>query len=96
MHGAKVERLPNTLFAAIPGVMAVELLARVEGVAAAAGAACHSDAPHVSGTLKAMGLADEIALATLRLTVGRPTTTGDVDLAAERIADAADALRSGS
>ena len=40
-----------------------------------------------------MGVADALALCTLRLTVGRPTTMQDVDLAAERIADAAEALR---
>ena len=93
VHGGNVERLPNTLYAAIPGVEAVQLLARAEGVASAAGAACHSDEAHVSRTLKAMGVADALALSTLRLTVGRPTTMQDVDLAAERIADAAEALR---
>ena len=75
--------------AAIPGADANELVSNLDGVAAAAGAACHSGKPHVSDTLRAMGVADGLALCTVRLTVGRPTTAEEVDLAAERICDAA-------
>ena len=93
VHGEAVERLPNTLFAAIPGVNAVQLLARLDGVAAAAGAACHSDTPGASGVLGAMGVSDELAAATLRLSVGRSTTPADIDSAAEHIARAAREIR---
>ncbi|MCP3981731.1 MAG: cysteine desulfurase [bacterium] len=85
VHGKSVERLPNTLSAAFPGVDANHLLSLAEGVASAAGAACHSGKPHISRVLAAMGVSDELALATVRLTVGCPTRTEDVDRAAERL-----------
>jgi cysteine desulfurase len=88
VHGADAERLPNTLSVAFPGTIAVEVAARAEGVATAAGAACHSGKPHVSAVLEAMGLSDDTALATLRLSVGSPTTFEEVDRAASILADA--------
>lgn len=93
VHGEQVERLPNTLFAAIPGVNAGRLLATLEGVAAAAGSACHSNRPGSSGVLGAMGVSAELASATLRLSVGRTTTPADIDSAAARIVRTARELR---
>lgn len=89
VHGERAERLPNTAFVALPGHPAAELMARLDGVATAAGAACHAGEAHVSYVLRAMGVADAVALATLRLTVGRPTTEDDVDEALRRIGRAA-------
>jgi cysteine desulfurase len=89
VHGAGAERLPNTLSAAIPGVDANLLLARVEEVAMAAGAACHAGESKPSRVLQAMGVSDELALCTLRLTVGRPTTPDEIDAAAGAITRAA-------
>jgi cysteine desulfurase len=93
VHGARVERLPNTLSAAIPGVDANQLLSRLEAVAAAAGAACHSGKSEASHVLKAMGVPEELAVCTLRLTVGRSTTAEEIDGAAVEICRAALALR---
>ncbi|MBZ5638087.1 MAG: cysteine desulfurase [Acidobacteriia bacterium] len=89
VHGAHADRLPNTLSAAIPGVDANTLLAGLEGVAASAGAACHSGGTEPSRVLLAMGVDPDVARCTLRLTTGRTTTLEQVDLAAERIASAA-------
>lgn len=83
IHGSEVERLPNTISVTFPGTIARDIAGRAEGLAVAAGAACHSDKPHVSSVLKAMGIPDALALATLRLSVGSPTTLDDVDRAAE-------------
>jgi cysteine desulfurase len=93
VHGAAVMRLPNTLSVALPGADATTLLGRVEGVAAAAGAACHSGRAHVSGVLRAMGVDDALALCTLRLTVGRPTRAEDVERAADLLGAEAARLR---
>ncbi len=89
VHGAGAERLPNTLSVAIPGADANRLLARLDGVAASAGAACHAGGTEPSRVLLAMGIGAEAARSTLRLSTGRSTTTGEVDLAAARIAEAA-------
>ena len=89
LHAARAERLPNTLSVAIPGVDANRLLSRLDGVATAAGAACHSGAVEPSRTLRAMGVSDDLASCTLRLTVGRGTSPDEIDSAAAQIAEAA-------
>ena len=94
-HAAQAERLPNTLLAAIPGVDANVLLSRLDGVATAAGAACHAGAREPSRVLRAMGVSDDLALCTLRLTVGRGTSADEIDSAAEQISDAALLLQGG-
>jgi cysteine desulfurase len=82
-HGHPDHRLPNTLSVAFPGVDAGALLETLaEEVAASAGAACHAGAATVSHVLQAMGVAPGIATATVRLSVGRFTTTDEVDRAA--------------
>jgi cysteine desulfurase len=85
VHGALALRLPNTLYAAFPGVDANELLSRMDGVATGSGAACHSGKTEPSKVLLAMGVTPEIARATLRLTTGGPTTDAEIDAAALRI-----------
>jgi cysteine desulfurase len=89
VHGVEAKRLPNTLYAAFPGLDANELLLRVEGVATGSGAACHSGKADPSKVLLAMGVKPEIARATLRLTTGWPTTETEIDDAAARIIEAA-------
>lgn len=82
-HGDPQYRLPNTLSVAFPGIDATELLTRLaDQVAASAGAACHSGEVHVSHVLGAMGVDPEIALSTIRLSVGRFTPEEEVDEAA--------------
>lgn len=93
VHGAGAARLPNTLYAAIPRTSAIELLDAVPGIAAAAGSACDAGKAHVSATLRAMGIDESIALATLRLTVGRPTTEAEVERASHLLVAAAQRLR---
>jgi cysteine desulfurase len=85
VHAADAKRLPNTLYAAFPGVDAIELLARLDGVATGSGAACHSGVTTPSKVLTAMGVKPEIARSTLRLTTGRSTTAEEIDRAATLI-----------
>lgn len=83
VHGDPRHRLPNTLSVAFPGTDANRLLTRLaEEVAASAGAACHAGEINVSHVLDAMGVDAEIALSTVRLSVGRFTTEEEVDEAA--------------
>jgi len=93
VHGARAPRLPNTSYAAIPRTSAIELLGAVPGIAAAAGSACDAGKAHVSATLRAMGVDESIALATLRLTVGRGTTEDEVERASQLLVEAARNLR---
>jgi cysteine desulfurase len=86
IHGHPEQVLPNTLSVAFPGVDANRLLGSLgDEVAASAGAACHAGGIEASHVLAAMGVAEEIAAATLRLSVGRFTTQREIDEAARRI-----------
>ncbi|MFN2251525.1 MAG: cysteine desulfurase family protein [Anaerolineae bacterium] len=94
VNGHPQRRLPNTSSISFGGLLAAELLAAVPGVAASAGAACHSDGTAVSSVLDAMGSTPERALGTVRFSVGRPTTQGEIDAAVEMVAQAVADLRS--
>jgi cysteine desulfurase len=89
LNGPVVERLPNTLNVSIAGVVAHELLAAVPTIAASTGSACHSGEHTPSPVLTAMGADRERALGAVRLSLGRWTTTDDVDFAVDEIARAA-------
>lgn len=88
VNGSLSERLPNTLSISFPGRVAGEILARLPDIALSAGAACHSEGVHISHVLTAMGVPNEYALGTLRLSIGRMTTRAEVVAAADRISEA--------
>lgn len=89
LNGHRDQRLPNTLNVSIDGCRALSLLARLEGVDASAGSACHAGADRPSPVLQAMGISTDRALAAIRLSLGRWTTEAEVDIAAAAIGDAA-------
>ena len=85
-HGHRELRLPNTASVAFPGVDANALLAALaDGVAASAGAACHTGAVHPSAVLTAMGVDTATAMATVRFSLGRFTTAAEVEAGARRV-----------
>ena len=87
--GAGGEALPNVLSFAVRGARAARVLGDVgDRVAASASAACHSGSDAVSAVLLAVGVETELALGTLRLSVGRHTTAREVDAAADVLAAA--------
>eukprot|EP00891_Asterochloris_glomerata_P000329 jgi/Astpho2/329/fgenesh1_pm.00010_%23_29_t len=85
------QRLPNTLSISIRGLQATQLLEDLSSsLAASAGAACHSGQhASMSHVLEAMQVPLDLALGTLRISVGRHTTQEDVDSAVRLIAEAA-------
>ncbi len=84
--------LPNTLLVSFPGVLGADVLARVPQIAASTGSACHAGEHTPNATLLAMGVAPEVALGAVRLSVGRGTTRADVEAAVELLARAHAAL----
>jgi len=93
-NGHPEERLPNTLSVGIPGIEAgLFVLAVGDRLAISAGAACHAGEVTISPVLEAMGVPEERARGTLRLSVGRMTTEDEVDRAAEILAEAVAAAR---
>lgn len=58
-----------------------------ERIAVSPAAACHGAADRPSHVLTAMGLADDLALASIRWSAGRPTKIGDVEHSVRLIAE---------
>ena len=84
--------LPSTLLVSLPGVLGADVLARVPQLAASTGSACHAGEHSPNATLLAMGVAPEVALGAVRLSLGRGTTRADVEAAVELLARAHAAL----
>jgi cysteine desulfurase len=82
LNGPQEERLPNTLNVSFPGLSGSDILGGIPELAASLGAACHSGEETISPVLAAMGVTPEVARGAVRLSVGRPTTAGEVERAA--------------
>jgi cysteine desulfurase len=87
LNGHPTHRLPNTLNVSFVGGIGAEILARLEGVAASTGSACHSGRIELSPVLQAMGVAPEIGMGAIRFSLGRSTTRDEIDMVLERLAD---------
>jgi cysteine desulfurase len=81
LNGPRAQRLPNTLNVSIDGVLGHQLVDVVAELAASTGSACHSGTHRPSPVLVAMGLDAQRALSAVRLSLGRWSTTDDVDVA---------------
>ncbi|MCY3837136.1 MAG: aminotransferase class V-fold PLP-dependent enzyme, partial [Gammaproteobacteria bacterium] len=95
LNGSLEQRLPGTLSVAFDGVDGETLLMALDDVAVSSGSACTSATVEPSYVLRAMGIADDLAATSLRLTVGRFTTPSDVDFAGTRLAEVVGALQHG-
>ena len=87
VNGAPHPRTPNTSNLLFPGVVAEELMIALDlqGLAVSAGSACQSGALEPSHVLRAMGLSDADARASIRLSLTRLTTLAEVDQAVRLI-----------
>jgi cysteine desulfurase len=79
LNGHPEKRLPNTLNISISGIIGETLLAKIPEIAASTGSACHAGSTKPSAVLLAMGLLNEQALGALRLSLGRWTTSEEID-----------------
>lgn len=91
--GRGAERLPNTLHVCVPHCAGAAVLAGAPEVAASTGSACHADGE--GGVLYAMGIDPALLGGALRLSLGRRTTEGDVDVAAAALVRAWAQARAG-
>ena len=86
LNGHLDQRLPNTLNISFPDMDGRELLAHVsDEVAASVGSACHEDDETVSGVLGAMGIKADRARGAVRLSLGIPTTSAEIERAAKAL-----------
>jgi selenium donor protein len=93
LNGHPEKRLPNTLSVSFVNIEANTILSEIEGVAASAGAACHSDSVDVSPVLTAMNVPLEYAMGTVRFSTGKMTTEDEIDRAIEIVTGAVQRLK---
>ena len=85
LNGAGAPRLPGILSVSFEGIEGESLVSALTELAIATGSACHSASPEPSYVLRALGRSSSLAQGTLRLSLGRHTTEGEVDRAAEAV-----------
>jgi cysteine desulfurase len=88
LNGHPEKRLPGNLNLSFPGAPALELMAACPSLALSTGSACTAAAVEPSYVLRALGVPDAVAVASLRLGFGRYTTDLEVDFAVETLAAA--------
>lgn len=93
INGSLEQRLPGTLNVSFAYVEGESLLMGLKGIAVSSGSACTSASLEPSYVLKAMGLEDELAHSSLRISIGRFTTKEELDSVADRILDQVERLR---
>ncbi|MEQ1862591.1 MAG: cysteine desulfurase family protein [Chthoniobacteraceae bacterium] len=86
-NGDPADSLANTLNVSFPGLDGEGLLMALDlaGIAASSGSACMVGSVVPSHVLLAMGVAPEIAGATVRFSLGKPTTESEIDEALVRM-----------
>jgi cysteine desulfurase len=92
INGDMDSRIPGNLNLCFPGVQSEDLMAALRDLAVSSGSACTSESVEPSYVLKALGLSDDLAAASVRVGFGRFTTEQEIDFAADRMAEEAQRL----
>ena len=85
LNGPPDGRVCHILNVSIPGVEGESLRLALREIALSSGSACAADSGEPSGVLRRIGRPEHLALASLRLSVGRQNTPEEIDFVAERI-----------
>lgn len=92
-NGHPEECLPGTVNLSFEDVDGTALLVGLPELAVSSGSACTTGSTEPSSVLKAIGVPDKLALATLRFGLGRFTTEAEVDRAATCVVESVGKLR---
>lgn len=81
LFSQSAERLPNTVYFAMPQIDGETLVGHLDrvGYAVASGAACSSSQPEPSHVLQAIGVPPDLARGAVRVSLGETTQAADVD-----------------
>lgn len=85
VNGSRKHRIFNTTNICFKGQDANVMIGRMKDVAVSNGSACSSAVMEASHVLKAMGLSDEDAFASLRFSLGKYNTIEDINTVIQRI-----------
>ena len=96
LNGAREGRLPNNCNISFDRIDGEALLLRLDlaGIAASSGSACTAGSQEISHVLKAIGLTDQEAKGSLRLTTGTGNTEEEIDETVTAIHEIVNDLRS--
>jgi cysteine desulfurase len=85
INAEQSSRAPHLLSVAFPGTDSEALIMHLDlaGVAASSGSACSTGAVEPSHVLIAMGVARDLALGTIRFSLGRESSLADIERATE-------------
>ena len=86
INGSITNRLPNVTNIAFSGKKAEDLMIQMKNIAVSSVSACSSASSEPSHVLKAMGMSDEMAYASIRFSLGKFTTDEEIDYTIETIA----------
>lgn len=87
LNGHPSLRLPNTLNVSFIGHVGADILARLDGVAASTGSACHAGRVELSPVLAAMAVPSHVGMGAIRFSLGRSTTEGEIDEVVGRLCE---------
>jgi len=93
-NGDLANRLPNTANLRFAGADAEAVVSNMDPVAASTGSACSAGSIDPSQVLLAMGITREAAFESVRFSLGRFTTSGEITLAIDQIVTAVRYVRS--
>jgi cysteine desulfurase len=93
LNGHPIERLPGNLHLSFEGIDGELLAVTMKGLAVSSGSACSSASAQPSYVLKAMGLSDPLAFASVRFGIGRFNTEDDINQAINIVATAIEKQR---
>lgn len=96
INGHPSQRLPGAINICVGGVEGEALLLSLRELAISTGSACTSASLEPSHVLRAIGLPDDLAHSSLRLSFGRFTSAADVEVAVARLRHAVQKLRESS
>ncbi len=93
VNGSTASRLPHNLNVSVEGVNGEQLLTGLSDVAVSSGAACSSVSRESSHVLRALGVDDALARASIRFGLGRFNTEAEVDRVADALCGLVERLR---
>jgi cysteine desulfurase len=94
LNGHPTERLPGNLNLSFAHVRGEALLMALRSVAVSSGSACTSADPEPSYVLRALGVPEDLAHASIRFGLGRFTTEEEIDYVSDEVARQVTRLRS--
>lgn len=93
INSESCDRLPNTTNISFENIDGTSLLRKLNNLAISRGSACTSNTMQPSHVLKSMGISEERALSSFRISSGRNTNMEDIELAVKEISTAVNQLK---